>query len=238
MLRAFSSGCAALTGVEAISNGVPAFQKPKSKNAATTLLLMGSIAVTMLVSMMALSRWTGVKIAEDPATQLTLDGVPVGDDLRAGHRHGPGVEGRVLGLPARRASSSRSSPGSSSSSPRTPRSTASRCSARSSPATASCRASCTPAATGSRSPTASSSWRRSAAGLIVIYNAEVTRLIQLYIVGVFVSFTLSQIGMVRHWTRHLTLERNPQARAHMMRSRVINGVGAAMCGTVLRRRPR
>ena len=49
LLRAFSSGCAALTGVEAISNGVPAFKKPKSKNAATTLLLMGAIAVTMLV---------------------------------------------------------------------------------------------------------------------------------------------------------------------------------------------
>jgi amino acid transporter len=79
LLRAFSSGCAALTGVEAISNGVPAFKKPKSKNAATTLLLMGSIAITLLLSMIALSRWTGVKIAEDPATQLTLDGVPVGD---------------------------------------------------------------------------------------------------------------------------------------------------------------
>ena len=45
----FSSGCAALTGVEAISNGVPAFRKPKSKNAATTLLLLGTIAVTMLI---------------------------------------------------------------------------------------------------------------------------------------------------------------------------------------------
>src|SRR3954471_2884963 len=47
MLRAFSSGCAALTGVEAISNGVPAFRKPKSKNAATTLAMMGLLAVTM-----------------------------------------------------------------------------------------------------------------------------------------------------------------------------------------------
>ena len=49
LLRAFSSGCAALTGVEAISNGVPAFRKPKSQNAATTLLLLGVIAVTMLI---------------------------------------------------------------------------------------------------------------------------------------------------------------------------------------------
>nr|MBU9945137.1 APC family permease [Dermatophilaceae bacterium] len=48
-LRAFSSGCAALTGVEAISNGVPAFRKPKSQNAATTLLLMGMISVTMML---------------------------------------------------------------------------------------------------------------------------------------------------------------------------------------------
>ena len=45
LLRAFSSGCTALTGVEAISNGVPAFSKPKSKNAATTLALLGVIAV-------------------------------------------------------------------------------------------------------------------------------------------------------------------------------------------------
>ena len=80
LLRAFSSGCAALTGVEAISNGVPAFQKPKSKNAATTLLLMGSIAITMLLSIIALSRLTNIHYAEDPATQLLRDGAPVGEE--------------------------------------------------------------------------------------------------------------------------------------------------------------
>ena len=69
--------------------------------------------------------------------------------------------------------------------------------------TATCRASCTPAATGSPTATASSSWPASAIVLIVAFDAEVTRLIQLYIVGVFVSFTLSQLGMIRHWTRHL-----------------------------------
>ncbi|MBO0869934.1 MAG: APC family permease, partial [Micromonosporaceae bacterium] len=62
MVRAFSSGSAALTGVEAISNGVPAFRKPKSRNAATTLLLLGSIAITMLVGIITLSRLTHVKI--------------------------------------------------------------------------------------------------------------------------------------------------------------------------------
>jgi len=50
---------------------------------------------------------------------------------------------------------------------------------------------------------------------------------------VFVSFTLSQIGMVRHWTRLLKTESDPRARFRMMRSRVINGFGAVMTGLVL-----
>lgn len=66
LLRAFSSGCAALTGVEAISNGVPAFRKPKSKNAATTLALMGGLAVTMFCGIIGLAMATDVKMAENP----------------------------------------------------------------------------------------------------------------------------------------------------------------------------
>jgi hypothetical protein len=69
--------------------------------------------------------------------------------------------------------------------------------------------------------------------LIYVYDAKVTSLIQLYIVGVFVSFTLSQTGMIRHWNRHLRIERDPKARQRMMRSRFINSVGAFMSGTVL-----
>lgn len=69
--------------------------------------------------------------------------------------------------------------------------------------------------------------------LIVAFDAEVTRLIQLYIVGVFVSFTISQTGMVRHWTRLLKTETDPARRAQMMRSRVINTIGLTMTGTVL-----
>ncbi|MEJ7703539.1 MAG: APC family permease [Geodermatophilaceae bacterium] len=76
VLRAFSSGCAALTGVEAISNGVPAFRKPKSRNAATTLLIMGLLSVTMLSGIIALGVQTGLKYAEDPAEQLI--GAPEG----------------------------------------------------------------------------------------------------------------------------------------------------------------
>ena len=58
--RAFSSGCAALTGVEAISNGVPAFRKPKSRNAATTLLMLGAIAITLFMGMIVLAERLGL----------------------------------------------------------------------------------------------------------------------------------------------------------------------------------
>jgi hypothetical protein len=78
LLRAFSSGCAALTGVEAISNGVPAFRKPKSKNAATTLAAMGLLAVTMFCGIIALALVANVRMAENPATDLLLHGRPIG----------------------------------------------------------------------------------------------------------------------------------------------------------------
>src|SRR6266487_723582 len=63
-VRSFSSGCAALTGVEAISNGVPAFKPPKSKNAATTLLMLGLVAISMLIGIIALSRLTHLQFVE------------------------------------------------------------------------------------------------------------------------------------------------------------------------------
>src|SRR3712207_3032381 len=66
LARAFSSGCAALTGVEAISNGVPAFRKPKSRNAATTLLMLGLLSIVMMNSIVFLAREMRVKFV-DPA---------------------------------------------------------------------------------------------------------------------------------------------------------------------------
>jgi hypothetical protein len=69
--------------------------------------------------------------------------------------------------------------------------------------------------------------------LIVGFQAEVTRLIQLYIVGVFVSFTLSQGGMIRHWNRLLRTRRDPEVRHRMIRSRAINGFGMVLTGAVL-----
>ncbi len=72
-----------------------------------------------------------------------------------------------------------------------------------------------------------------AIALVLIYNASVTALIQLYVVGVFVSFTISQFGMMRHWTRHLKTEKDPRERVRMQRSRVINAIGLTGTGIVL-----
>lgn len=232
LLRAFSSGCAALTGVEAISNGVPAFQKPKSRNAATTLALMGLISITMLFSMVTLARWTQIKYAEDPATQLYRDGAPVGDDYVQDTIMGqvskavfdgfhPGVvlvsivTGIILILAANTAFNGFPVLGS-----------------------ILARDGFLPRQLHTRGDRLAFSngiliLAGAAVALVVIYNAEVTRLIQLYIVGVFISFTVSQIGMMRHWTRELRLVRDRAERARMQRSRVINTVGAGMSGTVL-----
>ena len=70
LLRTFSSGCAALTGVEAISNGVPAFKPPKSKNAATTLLLLGVVAISMIIGIVTLARETDLQFVESPERQI------------------------------------------------------------------------------------------------------------------------------------------------------------------------
>ncbi|MGA9747864.1 MAG: amino acid permease, partial [Nocardioides sp.] len=84
LARAFSSGCAALTGVEAISNGVPAFRRPKSRNAATTLLLLGMIAVTMMVSVIVLAKQMSVKYVDphhiDRLTRADGSPLPEGFD--------------------------------------------------------------------------------------------------------------------------------------------------------------
>ena len=69
--------------------------------------------------------------------------------------------------------------------------------------------------------------------LIVVFQAEVTRLIQLYIIGVFVSFVCSQSGMVRHWNRLLRTEQDPAKRRQMRRSQAINMTGAILTGAVL-----
>ena len=232
VLRAFASGSAALTGVEAISNGVPAFRKPKSKNAATTLALLGGISITMIMAILLLSRATSVTFADRPHEQLLRDGVPVGDgyvqhpvisQLSDAVFHGWGfmtttvavVTGLILVLAANTAFNGFPVLGS-----------------------ILARDGFLPRQLHTRGDRLafSNGILTLAGGAIVLiwaFDAQVTRLIQLYIVGVFVSFTLSQLGMTRHWTRELRTEPDPALQRRMRRSRVINAFGFVMTAAVL-----
>lgn len=234
LARAFSSGCAALTGVEAISNGVPAFRKPKSRNAATTLLLLGVIAISMMVSVIVLARQMGLRYV-DPAAIDQLrqaDGSPLPDgfvqdtviaqiaraifaDFPPGFYFVVVITGLILVLAANTAFNGFPVLGSILS-----------------------KDGLMPRAFGSRGDRLAYSngivfLAVMAIVLIVAFDAETTRLIQLYIVGVFVSFNLSQLGMIRHWTRHLRTETDPQERRRMMRARAINTFGLGLTAVVL-----
>jgi amino acid transporter len=233
LARAFSSGCAALTGVEAISNGVPAFRKPKSRNAATTLLLLGTIAVTMLLSIIVLARNMGLKYVDPNEIDRlrTADGEPlpadydqhtviaqlskaIFSDFPPGFYFVVAMTGIILVLAANTAFNGFPVLGS-----------------------ILARDGFAPRALGSRGDRLAYSngivfLAVMAIILILAFNAETSRLIQLYIVGVFVSFNLSQLGMIRHWTRHLKTEKNAAVRRRMYRSRAINTFGLAMTAVV------
>jgi len=227
LLRTFSSGCAALTGVEAISNGVPAFKPPKSRNAASTLLMLGGIAIVMLTGIVMLAKETGLQFVEDPATQIT-DGagylqktvtVQLAETVFGGGSTLvyviAAMTALILFLAANTAFSGFPVLGSILAQDRyLPRQLHTR---------------------GDRLAFSNGivTLALFAVVLIVAFQAEVTRLIQLYIVGVFVSFTLSQTGMVRHWNRLLRTERDAKARSRMKRSRAINMFGLTMTGSVL-----
>ncbi|HEX2355997.1 MAG TPA: APC family permease [Micromonosporaceae bacterium] len=228
LLRTFSSGCAALTGVEAISNGVPAFKPPKSRNAATTLLLLGVVAITMLMGIILLSRLTHLQFVEDPDLQI-ISGPAGYVQKTVTTQLGETVFGAgsmllyvvagatalILFLAANTAYNGFPVLGSILAQDRyLPRQLHTR---------------------GDRLAFSNGILLLAlfAMVLIVSFQAEVTRLIQLYIVGVFVSFTFSQAGMIRHWKRLLRTERDPQTRARMHRSRAINTFGMLLTGAVL-----
>ena len=224
VLRAFASGCTALTGVEAVSNGVPGFEPPKSRNAAATLVIMGVLATTMFAGITVLALASHVHMAEDPSA---LVGAAAGHVQRtaisqvalATFGHGvmflfvQAFTAAILILAANTAfngfpvlSSLLGQHG------YVPRQLANR---------------------GDR--LVFSNGILLLAGLssllIVAFNAEVTRLIQLYILGVFLSFTLSQAGMVRHWARSLATA-TARERVHLRRKQLLNGTGALVTGIV------
>jgi amino acid transporter len=225
--RAFSSGCTALTGVEAISNGVPAFRKPKSKNAATTLLLLGVISSTMFLSITYLAMKTGVKVAEHSEN---LIGLPEGQVQKTvivqiaqatfgnffiGTLIIAAVTALILVLAANTAFNGFPVLGSILAQDKyLPRQLHNR---------------------GDRLAFSNGILFLSTAAVLIVFafDASVTRLIQLYILGVFTSFTLGQLGMIKHWTKLIAVSKDNEEINKMKRSRIINSIGFSLTSTVL-----
>lgn len=224
VLRAFASGCTALTGVEAISNGITAFKEPRSKNAARTLIVMSLLLGVMFIGITTLANrvqafaFDGMRetiisqlartvYGVTPLYYLTLAATTIilimaantsyADFPRLGALHaGDGFLPKQLTWRGRRLVFT---------------------------------------------------WGILAlAGvaslLVVIFNAETTRLIPLYAIGVFLSFTLSQAGMVVRWQKIGKMQPGEEIEVHdsVMRfdpnwrgKQAINALGAVMTFVVM-----
>jgi amino acid transporter len=228
LARALASGSVALTGVQTLANHVPAFKPPRSRNAAAALLVVGLVSAVLLIAIVALARMTELQYVERPAVQIAgagpdylqppvtaqlseviFDRVPVVVYLVLA------ATALVLVFAANTTFDGFPMLGASLASDRyLPRQLHTR---------------------GDRLAFSNGILVLGAAAsvLIVAFRADVIALIHLYIVGVFVAFTLSQAGMVRHWNRTLRTERDPAARRYVHRARAINAFGGLLTGVVL-----
>jgi amino acid transporter len=209
ILKAFSSGSTALTGVEAIADGVQAFRRPQSRNAATTLAVMGAMSISMFLGITFLGRALHVRVGEHLGeTKSVL--AQIGETVFSG-----GVmffvlqvfTALILILAANTAY--QDFPRLSAILARdgfVPRQFQNR---------------------GDRLVFSNGIFVLAALAMLLVwaFDAELTSLIQLYVVGVFTAFTLSQAGMVRRWVR--------LKEPGWKRSAIINGIGATATGIVL-----
>jgi amino acid transporter len=204
LLRAFASGSAALTGVEAISNGVTAFRPPQSRNAARTLTAMAVIAIALFLGV----SWLAVEMHARPSA-----GASVLSQLGRAALPAPGyyaLQGLTFAILVLAANTSFQG---------FPRLAALLARDRFFPRQF--------VNLGDRLVYSNGIvvLAAVAAALIAVFHANVDSLIHLYVLGVFTAFTLSQTGMVRYWTRR----REPGWR----RRALVNGIGAATTGLVL-----
>ena len=206
MLTAFSNGCTAMTGVEAVSNGVPAFRPPEAKNAASTLVAMAALSVTMFIGITLLAHAYQIVPNEhetvvsqlargvfggrglpyylvQTATMLIL--VLAANTAFADFPRLSSIVARIVSSPRQFMNQ------------------------------------------GDRLAFSNGIIALSlfAGILLAVFHGDTQSLLPLYMIGVFVSFTLSQTGMVIHWRRL----RTPGWRT----SAVINGVGAVVTAIVL-----
>ncbi|WP_200847097.1 APC family permease [Microbacterium sp. 18062] len=238
ILRAFSSGCSALTGVEAVSNGVPAFRRPKVANAQKTLTAMGIVAILLFSGLTVIALVSGVHYAENPCHLIGFDCAnqpqPSLMAQVAAATFGAGsvpffviqaATACVLLLAANTAFNGFPLLGA-----------------------VLARDGYAPKALNTRGDRLVFSNGMLILGVaailvLVVSQANLTTLIQLYIIGVFVSFSLGQIGMVRHWRRELRALKSLPGEARRQRSArlhrreivsglVINSIGAGLTAAV------
>ena len=206
LLTAFANGCTAMTGVEAVSNGVPAFKPPEPKNAAATMLMMAALSISMFIGLTLLAQAYHI---------LPSDQETVVSQLARGIFGSRGIPyyavqvatTLILVLAANTAYADFPRLASIMARDRyVPRQLANQ---------------------GDRLAFSNGIVGLSvfAGILLIVFGGDTHALIPLYMIGVFVSFTLSQSGMVVHWWRL----RGPGWRT----SAVISGVGALVTGVVL-----
>ncbi|OFW05297.1 MAG: amino acid permease [Acidobacteria bacterium RIFCSPLOWO2_02_FULL_67_36] len=205
LLTAFSNGCTAMTGVEAVSNGVPAFRPPEAKNAAATMLMMAVLSITMFVGITLLAHaYHVVPSDQETVVSQIARGVFAGRGLP--YYLVQAATMLILVLAANTAYAD------------FPRLASILARDRYVPRQFMTQ--------GDRLAFSNGILGLSvfAGVLLVLYSGDTHSLIPLYMIGVFVSFTLSQAGMVAHWRRL----RGPGWKA----SAAINGFGAIVTGIV------
>ena len=207
LLGAFSNGCTALTGIEAISNGVPAFKKPEDKNAAATLVWMAVLLTTMFLGTSVMAYLFQVHPHQNETVISQFARIMFTGRLTWFYFVVQASTAAILVLAAN--TSFADFPRLSSLLARDrflPRQFANR---------------------GDKLVFSNGIILLAVfSGILVIaFGGDTSRLIPLYAVGVFLSFTLSQLGMVRRWNR----TRSPRWKKSM----AVNAVGAVATFTVL-----
>ena len=206
LLRAFSNGCTAMTGVEAVSNGVPAFKPPEARNAASTMMIMAVLSITMFLGITLLAQTYGI---------LPSDHETVVSQLARGVFGGRGlpyymVQAATMLILVLAANTAYAD---------FPRLASILARDRYLPRQFMNQGDRLAFSNGILGLSAF------AALLLVLFGGDTHALIPLYMIGVFLSFTLSQGGMVMHWWR---------LRGRGWRtSAAISGVGALVTGVVL-----
>ena len=232
VLRAFSAGAAALTGIEVPSSKVPSFAPPRSRNAAATLLILGLVSAAMMAGVIYLANAAKVHVVQDPLAQLRSNGEPIAADY---------IQDPVLSQLAETIFGAGTVPFFL-----TVAATAlillmaGHAAFTGFPVLASILATdgYLPRQLRTKGDRLTFSNGIVALGLgaillILVFGSDVTALVQLYIIGVFVSFTTTQLALIRHWSRELRSSADRSERWRMAKSRAINTVGFVLTAAVL-----